>query len=276
MSQYIFKKVTTYWTVLLMFSNKYLMYIGTFIDSRTISWELKVTQSICPGTEKQLELEQPHPASVHPCEIKAAVPLLSWWHLAPLLESSITKPGNYLPEARHALKFTLCRSIVCKASSNTSTFDEFSACESMRQALSCRCLLLFELQKKCCFLFVLQARAMRCGCSRLLRNLSRNREANSSSTRRPSLDSVTVISCWVRRVWSSSHKRSSVLEVPTARIQAWGGLMTALKPLIPNIPRLDMLPQNDEESRERRGWEERRKLWRLISCLIKKTLTHRD
>lgn len=89
---------------------------------------------------------------------------------------------------------------------------------------------------------VSQARIIRCGCSRLARNLSRNREASSSSTRRPSLDRVTVISCWVRRVWSSSHSRSSDLEVPTARMHDWGGLITALKPLIPNIPRLDMLP----------------------------------
>lgn len=88
---------------------------------------------------------------------------------------------------------------------------------------------------------LIQARIIRCGCSRLARNLSRNREASSSSTRRPSLDRVTVISCWVRRVWSSSHSRSSDLEVPTARMHDWGGLMTALKPLIPNIPRLDML-----------------------------------
>lgn len=88
---------------------------------------------------------------------------------------------------------------------------------------------------------VLQTRIIRRGCSRLARNLSRNREASSSSTRRPSLDRVTVISCWVRRVWSSSHSRSSDLEVPTARMHDWGGLMTALKPLIPNIPRLDML-----------------------------------
>lgn len=66
--------------------------------------------------------------------------------------------------------------------------------------------------------FFFQTRIIRCGCSRLARNLSRNREASWSSTRRPSLDSVTVISCWVRRVWSSSCSRSSGLEVPTARM----------------------------------------------------------
>lgn len=95
--------------------------------------------------------------------------------------------------------------------------------------------------KDSCSSSVLQARIIRRGCSRLARNLSRNREASSSSTRRPSLDRVTVISCWVHRVCSSSHSRSSDLEVPTARMHDWGGLMTALKPLIPNIPRLDML-----------------------------------
>lgn len=107
--------------------------------------------------------------------------------------------------------------------------------------------------------FVFQARAMRRGCSRLARNLSRNREANSSSTSRPSLDSVTVISCWVRRVWSSSHSRSSALEVPMARMHACGGLITALKPLIPNIPKLDILPPRETKKggrEEGMGWEE--------------------
>lgn len=104
------------------------------------------------------------------------------------------------------------------------------------------------------FLFSLQARAMRCGCSRLARNLSKKREANSSSTSRPSLDSVTVISCWVRRVCSSSDSRSSALDVPTARMHACGGLITALKPLMPNIPRLDMLRERKSEGgRERRA-----------------------
>lgn len=132
-----------------------------------------------------------------------------------------------------------------------------SALNETRQALSWRCF--FASSKHSLSLYFLsfwlffQARAMRCGCSRLARNLSRNLEANSSSTSRPSLDSVTVINCWVRRVWSSSHSCSSVLEVPMARIQAWGGLITALKPLTPNIPRLDILPprHREEMSREK-------------------------
>lgn len=115
--------------------------------------------------------------------------------------------------------------------------------------------------------FVSQARAMRCGFSRLMRNLSRNREANSSSTSRPSLDSVTVISCWVRRVWSSSHSRSSALEVPMARIHAWGGLITALKPLIPNIPRLDILPPREMEKVGRKGQYEKRDSTHITSLV---------
>lgn len=80
---------------------------------------------------------------------------------------------------------------------------------------------------------------MRWGFSKLLRNVSRKREASSSSTRRPSLDRVTVIRCCVQS--PSAAGVSSALERPTARIHAWGGLITALKPLMPNIPRLEIL-----------------------------------
>lgn len=90
----------------------------------------------------------------------------------------------------------------------------------------------------------LYGRLARWGCSRFVRNFSRKREASSSSTRRPSLDKVTVISCRVRRTGPSGSwgaKLSSALVLPTAKMQAWGGLMTALNSLIPNIPRLEIL-----------------------------------
>lgn len=77
------------------------------------------------------------------------------------------------------------------------------------------------------------------GFSKLLRNFSRKREASSSSTTRPSLDRVTVIRCCMQR--PSAAGISSALDRPTARIHDWGGLITALKPLMPNIPRLEIL-----------------------------------
>lgn len=85
---------------------------------------------------------------------------------------------------------------------------------------------------------------MRWGFSKLLRNFSRKRDASSSSTRRPSLDRVTVIRCCVQR--PSAASVSSALERPTARIHAWGGLITALKPLMPNIPRLEILRKGEK------------------------------
>lgn len=94
----------------------------------------------------------------------------------------------------------------------------------------------------------IQMSAMRWGLSRLALNLSRNCAANWSSIRRPSLDIVTVMSCCCRSAGLPSEFRqgeSSGRERPTARMQACGGLITALKPLIPNIPRLEMLREEE-------------------------------
>lgn len=69
-------------------------------------------------------------------------------------------------------------------------------------------------------------------------NSSRNLAARKSSTIRASAERVTVIICEVPSGDSGSRVRRVE---PTARIQAWGGLITAENSRIPNIPRLEIL-----------------------------------
>lgn len=82
------------------------------------------------------------------------------------------------------------------------------------------------------------------GFSRFALKVSRNLVASSSSTTRLSLDIVTVIS-WCCRSWgfpsSSSVSFSTGRNLPTAKIQAWGGLITAVNSSMPNIPKFEIL-----------------------------------
>ena len=84
-------------------------------------------------------------------------------------------------------------------------------------------------------------------------NFSRNFDATTSSTTRASQLNVTVIALSTSEVngsrSTSSLSMSTVFDAgtnrvpPTAMMQVWGGLMTAVNSRIPNIPRLEILRQ---------------------------------
>ena len=70
-------------------------------------------------------------------------------------------------------------------------------------------------------------------------NAAMNSAPTAPSTARWSTDSVQLITVASARAPSVTTGRGP--PAPTARMQPWGGLMTAAKSLMPNIPRLEML-----------------------------------